>query len=174
VVYEGNFDKGEFHGDGTLVYPNGGRYVAKWDRGKLIDGKYFFYDNLEFGAAAEQPETQQNWDYCTIKDRRFYTEKLKGLRPDGLTLLTNDIRGPKEIPEGTYDIGDGYYDPTKRTVFEYDGQFKRELGDPEEIKWIVEKCRYNPKIYEDDSLLDGQGDKIIKEMIKLNQNAELK
>ena len=23
VVYEGNFDKGEFHGDGTLHYPNG-------------------------------------------------------------------------------------------------------------------------------------------------------
>ena len=23
VVYEGNFDKGEFHGEGTLIYPNG-------------------------------------------------------------------------------------------------------------------------------------------------------
>ena len=23
VIYEGNFDKGEFHGDGTLHYPNG-------------------------------------------------------------------------------------------------------------------------------------------------------
>ena len=23
VVYEGNFNKGEFHGDGTLIYPNG-------------------------------------------------------------------------------------------------------------------------------------------------------
>jgi len=23
VVYEGEFDKGEFHGDGTLIYPNG-------------------------------------------------------------------------------------------------------------------------------------------------------
>jgi hypothetical protein len=38
VVYEGNFDKGEFHGDGTLIYPSGGRYVAKWDKGKLIEG----------------------------------------------------------------------------------------------------------------------------------------
>jgi len=48
VVYEGNFNKGEFHGEGTLIYPNGGRYVAKWDRGKLIEGKYFFFDNLEY------------------------------------------------------------------------------------------------------------------------------
>jgi hypothetical protein len=76
IVYEGNFSKGEFHGEGTLIYPNGGRYVAKWDRGKLIEGQYFFYDNLDF-----QDET--NWNYCTIKDRRFYTENLKGLRPDG-------------------------------------------------------------------------------------------
>jgi hypothetical protein len=73
VIYHGNMDKGEFHGEGTLIYPNGvskpklktfkivrnsfltlsvlssqGRYVAKWDRGKLIEGKYFFYDALEF------------------------------------------------------------------------------------------------------------------------------
>ena len=25
-----------------------GRYVAKWERGKLLEGKYFFYDNLEY------------------------------------------------------------------------------------------------------------------------------
>ena len=173
VIYEGNFDKGEFHGDGTLVYPNGGRYVAKWECGKLIDGKYFFYDKLEFGADASKEETQQQWDYCTIKDRRFYTEKLKGLRPDGLTLITNDIKGPKDIPEGTYDIGDGYYDLSKRAVFDYNGEFKREL-DAEEQQWIVEKSRYNPKIYEDDSFLDGSSDKIVKEMIKLNQNPDLK
>ena len=33
VVYEGNFDKGEFHGDGTLHYPNGvSSVVKKWDQ----------------------------------------------------------------------------------------------------------------------------------------------
>eukprot|EP00347_Sterkiella_histriomuscorum_P009913 403339397 len=165
VVYEGNFDKGEFHGDGTLIYPNGGRYVAKWDRGKLLEGNYFFYDKLEYNDGS--------WDYCTIKDRSFYTEKLKGLRPDGLTLITNDIKGPKNVPQGTYDIGDGYYDPTKRALYEYDGSFKRDLDQNEE-QWIVEKCRYQPKKYEDDSHLDGGGDKIIKEMIKLNQNPTLK
>ena len=57
--------------------------MAKWDRGKMIEGRYYFYDTLEF-------KDQDNWDYCTIKDRRFYTENLKGLRPDGMTLLTND------------------------------------------------------------------------------------
>lgn len=129
-----------------MIYPNGGRYVAKWDKGKLIEGNYFFYDSLEYNDGS--------WEYCTIKERSFYTEKLKGLRPDGLTLITNDIKGPKTIPEGTYDIGDGYYDPTKRAIYEYDGSFKRDLDQGEE-QWIIEKCRYQPKKFDDDSHLDG-------------------
>ena len=52
---------------------------------------------------------------------------MKGLRPDGKTLICNDINGPKNIPEGTYDIGDGFYDPTKRIICKYDGEFKRDL-----------------------------------------------
>ena len=61
VTYEGEFNKGEFHGEGTLIYPNGGRYVAKWERGKMIEGKYYFYDNLEY--------KKEEWDYCTLQDR---------------------------------------------------------------------------------------------------------
>ena len=57
---------------------------------------------------------------------------MKGLRPDGKTLICNDINGPKNIPEGTYDIGDGFYDPTKRIIFKYDGEFKRDLEQGEE------------------------------------------
>ena len=79
----------------------------------MLDGKYFFFDDLEL--------KEENWEYCTIKDRRFFTEVTKGLRPEGKTLITNDIAGMKEIPEGTYDIGDGYYDPLKRMICEYDG-----------------------------------------------------
>lgn len=64
-------------------------------------------------------------------------------------------------------MGDGYYDPSKRILCEYDGSFKKDLEQNEE-QWIIEKCRYNPKTYEDDTHLDGNQDKIIKEMIKLN------
>ena len=165
MVYEGNFDKGEFHGEGTLIYPNGGRYVAKWNCGKLLGGEYFFYDNLQF--------KDKDWNYCTIQDRQFYTEQLKGLRPDGKTLICNDINGPKSIPEGCYDIGDGYYDPTKRIICKYDGEFKRNLELNEE-QWITEKCLYKPRAFDDDSHMDGSEDKIIKEMIKLNNNPQLR
>ena len=66
----------------------------------MIEGEYFFYDDLKF--------KDKDWDYCTIQDRRYYTEQMKGLRPDGKTLICNDINGPKNIPEGTYEIGDGF------------------------------------------------------------------
>lgn len=100
-----------------------GRYVAEWDRGKLIDGKYFFYDNLEYidvkkevagseSSRKKEGTEESTWDYCTHANRQFYTEISGGtLRPEGRTLLTNDIKGVKTIPIGTYDVGDGYYDP---------------------------------------------------------------
>ena len=123
-----------------------GRYVAKWDRGKLIEGKYFFYDDLEYVDTSKKESAEPDkepWGYCTNKDRQFYTEVIKGLRPDGLTLLSNDITGLKVIPEGTYDLGDGYYDPVKRVICEYDSTFKRDINPGEEL-WILEKCRYFP------------------------------
>ena len=99
-----------------------------------MEGKYFFYDELEY-------QKKEEWEYCTLADRRFYTEITKGLRPDGLTLITNDINGIKEIPEGTYDIGDGYYDPGNKAIYDYNGNILRELEEePEETeKWIKDK-----------------------------------
>ena len=82
------------------------------------------------------------------------------------------MEGPKDIPEGTYDIGDGFFDPTKRIICDYDGEFKRDLL-PDEEQWITEKCRYNARIFRDDSHLSGTDDAVIQEMIKLNQNPEL-
>jgi hypothetical protein len=110
----------------------------------------------------------KNWNYSTHQDRRFYTEVSTGtLRPDGKTLFTNNP-DPAPIPEGTYDIGDGFYDPIKRVICKYDGQFARELNIGEE-QWIIEKCRYQArKPKEDEKILDGSTDKIIQQMKLLN------
>lgn len=94
VVYEGEFFKGQFHGEGVMIYPNGGRYVAKWEHGKLLSGEYFFFDDLKF-------ETE-NWDYCVGEDRQFNYERHNGILPAGQTLMTNDPKGEKVIPQGTY------------------------------------------------------------------------
>ncbi len=42
-------------------------------------------------------------------------------------------------------MGDGYYDPVKEKIFDYGGEFKREL-EPDEKEWIVSKCRYAPSL----------------------------
>jgi len=53
-------------------------------------------------------------------DKRYYTQQMKGLRPDWKTIIFNDINWPKNIPEGTYEIGDGFFDPLKRIICKYD------------------------------------------------------
>jgi hypothetical protein len=37
-----------FDGEGTLMFPRGGKFVATWKLGKLVRGNYLFDDNLEF------------------------------------------------------------------------------------------------------------------------------
>lgn len=132
VVYEGQFRKGEFHGEGALVYPNGGRYQAKWERGYAIEGRYVFNDGLLY--------EDRNWQYVSQGDRRFYTEVLSGLQPAGKTLLTNE-EVPPSIPKGTYDTGNGYFDPATEQIVSYDG--KEVLGYPGDVeeRWIKEHCR---------------------------------
>lgn len=46
--YEGQFHRGEFHGKGALVYKNGGRFEATWERGVAAKGEYVFSDGLVY------------------------------------------------------------------------------------------------------------------------------
>mmetsp|Transcript_25323 Transcript_25323/g.22348 ORF Transcript_25323/g.22348 Transcript_25323/m.22348 type:complete len:166 (+) Transcript_25323:53-550(+) len=131
VKYVGEFFKGEFHGEGTLIYPNGGKYKAKWERGKMMEGDYFFHDDLKYEF--------EEWDYCTEdQDRRFYYERKTGFDPKKYQSVL------KEIPEGTYDVGDGYYDPIASIIYEYNGEILRTPNE-KEVEWIISKCRYNPR-----------------------------
>jgi len=71
-----------FHGPGTLYFPQGGRLEATWHRGQAtgqgVGGKYIFKDELEY--------KEDSWEYCTLKDRRFYSEICDGIKPAGLFL----------------------------------------------------------------------------------------
>jgi hypothetical protein len=42
----------------------------------------------------------------------------------------------KPIPEGTYDTGDGFYDPEKGTIFSYDNKILR-IPHEDEVKLFV-------------------------------------
>ena len=78
----------------------------------MVNGEYEFYDGLIY--------KEQGWDYCTTQDRSFYTEIVEGMQPNGHSLIVNPKEGPKDIPQGTYDVGDGYYDPQTNILYEYD------------------------------------------------------
>lgn len=139
VVYEGEFSKGRFHGKGVMTYPGKGKFEGTWERGKLIDGKYTFADGLEF----EEPN---KWDFCTYKDRRFYHERQKGIENPEIEKYADGLF--RKIPPGSYDTGDGYYQPEKGTIKTYDHKFLREPTEDEE-EWIKLKCRYEPRKEED-------------------------
>jgi hypothetical protein len=126
-VYEGGFQKGQFHGEGILIYQNGGRFKGKWDNGKLITGNYEFTDGLNYEEPAK-------WEFCSFKDRRFYHEILNDIKNPEIENYNERLF--KLIPEGSYDTGDGYYDPDKGTVFTYENEFLR-IPNEEEVNCII-------------------------------------
>ncbi|XP_064027538.1 MORN repeat-containing protein 5 isoform X2 [Pogoniulus pusillus] len=114
--YRGALKDGMFDGEGELLFPNGGRYRAVWHRGVPMQGKYTFADGLEY--------KDKKWHYCDGYDRRFYTEICSGLKPAGISQLTN-LDPPRKIPEGCYDCGDGFYNPETRVIVDYELRFLR-------------------------------------------------
>ena len=141
TVYTGEFLDGEFHGEGTLQFDGCGKYIATWERGKAVTGRYVFSD----GLAYTEPSTE--WQYCKADgDRRFYSELVEGLRPSGDGQLAN-THPPPAIPTGTYDVGDGYLAPDGK-VYPYladataapDGKAIRQADRDEEV-WAKAHCR---------------------------------
>jgi len=128
--YVGEFLDGRFHGKGTLHMTTGASMKGIWNHGKMTESELTFKDGLKF-------EDSEDWSYCQGNDRRFYTEQCNGLKPAGRSQLTNI---PREIPDGHYDTGDGFYDPIKREIVDYDGKFARN-ADEEEHEWIITNCR---------------------------------
>jgi len=100
--YEGQLLDGMFHGHGVLYINNAGEYEGEWEFGKSVQGEYTFADGLKYQEAG--------WAYCTTEDRRFYSEILRGLKPAGVSQFS-DVHPPPIIPKGTYDCGDGFFDP---------------------------------------------------------------
>ncbi|XP_006150542.1 MORN repeat-containing protein 5 isoform X1 [Tupaia chinensis] len=123
--YVGEMKDGMFHGEGTLYFPSGSRFDATWEKGLVIKGRYTFADGLQYDA--------ENWHYCDSYDRRFYTEICYGLKPSGISQLTN-MDPPRKIPKGCYDCGDGFYNPITRIVKDYRNRFLRNAGEKSEAQ----------------------------------------
>ena len=141
TVYTGEFLDGEFHGEGTLQFADVGKYIAQWEHGKAIRGRYVFAD----GLAYTEPQ-DGDWTYCRADgDRRFYSELVEGLRPSGDSQLAN-THPPPLIPPGTYDVGDGFLDSDGKVYpyFRDEGSVKTvflRTADHDEEVWAKSKCR---------------------------------
>ncbi|XP_030767265.1 uncharacterized protein LOC115891015 isoform X2 [Sitophilus oryzae] len=111
VIYDGRFNKkGEFHGSGTLTYPSGQKVEGFWRNGKL-------QKNPTNVSADNTPYRSQ---YCRMPDRRFQIEVTHDLAPAPKEFLTNAPNPPRKIPPGSYDTGEGFYDPVKKVMLDYD------------------------------------------------------
>lgn len=141
TVYTGEMKDGQFHGKGTLFFQNGAKWEGHFEQGRARNGQYIFADGLKF-LANYQPEDEFDdsaWGYCIGEDRRFFNETTHGMKPAGRSQLSNSTNTP-EIPESSYDVGDGYYIPDERTVYTYAGEWKR-IADDEEHESILKYCR---------------------------------
>ncbi|KAG9391851.1 MORN repeat [Carpediemonas membranifera] len=127
-IYVGDFSLGEYHGEGTLYFPGQGKIDGFWEHGSLSSFKFYFEDGLPFEL--------QDWGYITEKNRLFQAELVNGIG----TPVT------KEHPDGTYFVGDGYYDPSNGKVFDCEtGAELRRVTGTKEVEWIKAKCSYNYK-----------------------------
>ncbi|XP_050307988.1 uncharacterized protein LOC126744569 [Anthonomus grandis grandis] len=110
VIYDGHFNRrGDFHGTGILIYPNGQRIEGIWRHGKMVKGGTYFVSKDE-GTLDNQ--------YCKMPDRRFQIELKTDIQPAGQEYLTNDLV-PRKIPPNMYDTGNGFYDPTTKLITSY-------------------------------------------------------
>lgn len=136
--YYGGTENGSFHGKGTLVFENGGKFEAVWENGIAVrDGKYTFPDGLDYD--------EDNWDYCTGLDRRFYVERRNGLKSAGRSnFVDKEVAGVSgfvhKIPENSFDTADGYYLADERRVYTYSGEFLR-VADDDEHEFTLKYCR---------------------------------
>eukprot|EP00741_Cyanophora_paradoxa_P000832 tig00000444_g803.t1 len=131
IVYTGEFKDGMFHGKGVLSFPGLGKYSAVWNHGIAVEGQYTFSDGLQYQEA--------DWGYLTPEDRRFFSELCNGIKPAGQSQLSN-ADTPPQIPPGTYDTGEGYFELETGKLFDYTGRYLR-MPQPEEIRWILSQCR---------------------------------
>ncbi|XP_014275921.1 MORN repeat-containing protein 5 isoform X1 [Halyomorpha halys] len=146
-IYTGHVLGNKFAGEGMIKFPNGGQFSAFWIQGVAFNPHYVFPDGLHY--------EYKDWDYCTMPDRRFFSEFDKGLNPSGNIQLSNNHPAPA-LPVGSYDSGEGYFNPFSREMIHpITGKFLR-IPSQSERRWILNHCRrewitplpFDPTLYE--------------------------
>lgn len=133
--YSGHFCDGQFHGSGTMLLKDGGKFEGDWFRGKFVSGKFVFADGLEY------QDGEGGWEYCTTKDPRFYSEIQAGVPKEGPLIQDTADPRPALLPLGCFDCIDGYFDPVMGAVRDFRSHAELRRPDQEEVRWIRKHCR---------------------------------
>jgi hypothetical protein len=102
-------------------------------------GKLAFEDGLEY--------EEKGWKYCAGQDRRFRSEMAASCDIKAAGLLDHVNTPPAQrVPLDCFDCGDGYYDPSDKTVYSYEtdekgGKIELREPEPEEIEFATTKGR---------------------------------
>ncbi|EUB63779.1 MORN repeat-containing protein [Echinococcus granulosus] len=127
-VYVGDYANKRMEGNGSYKLPTGSIYVGEMKDGMYHGvGKITYPDGGQFGGIFSKGYPVSLVLNCT----KNLTAKsyFKGAE--------NLADGPKRgIPDGYYDIGDGFYDPQTRTVYDYKMRFLRN-ADVAEHEWAI-------------------------------------
>lgn len=160
TVYTGSFFNGKFHGKGKLSFPSGSFVEGRWENGKLVEHSIFFKDGFKF--------EKENWDYCSETDRRYNSERNSKIAPLPTTQLGRRPEGMEPIPEQTYDVGYGFFDPVRNLVYSYDRSTILETVNADKIEWIKQRALYNPLAQADGSV--HYDDKTISRILELRKD----
>lgn len=136
TIYTGSFFNGKFHGKGRLLFPSKSYVEGEWVHGELKSHSTYFSDNFRF--------EEENWNYCSPSDRRFNSERNSKIAPLPRTQLGHRPEGLEKIPQQTYDLGNGFFDPERNLVYSYDRSRVLETVNEQKIEWIKKKALYNP------------------------------
>lgn len=128
VIYQGQFQGGNFHGEGVLIYPEQGRYTAKWEEGRAVSGHFSFNDGLPYQVS--------DWSYLVANDRRLVEETRQGFGSQCTAQPTGH-----ELPEGTYDTGYGFFDRQTGEIKSYDGHSVVAAPNALLANWTVSRCK---------------------------------
>jgi hypothetical protein len=88
-----------------------------------------------------------------------------------LTLKNNSKNGPQTIPEQTFDLQNGVFDPKTSLVYNYLLNKILRRADQEEHELIYQKYKFNPsQKFQNRDQFDDSQDKSIQKVIQLKNS----
>lgn len=145
--YRGYFQRGYFHGYGTLhlAAPYGFTFKGTFIDGQLdeIDSMWFD-DGLYVKAAIDDFSMDfSSWKYCSKEDRRYADEHREGLQPIGPFSRLTPLQQPRLLGKNYYDVEEGIYNPSISLVTHRPKPFPsiEFIGCSKDIEWILKNCR---------------------------------